>query len=60
MDTEFINEYISKLTSLVHELINKNVMLEAKLSLAEKASSKLQQEVDKLTAATDKASTTKK
>lgn len=48
MDTEFVNEYIAKLTSNLHELMNKNILLETKLSMAEKVSRSLQEQVDKL------------
>ena len=54
MDTEFVNEYIAKLTSNLHELMNKNILLETKLSMAEKVSRSLQEQVDKLESETAK------
>ena len=48
MDTEFVNEYIARLTTYVHELTNKNILLETKLSMAEKASKSLQKQIDAL------------
>jgi hypothetical protein len=48
MDTEFVNEYIARLTTYVHELTNKNILLETKLSMAEKVSKGLQEQIDAL------------
>jgi hypothetical protein len=48
MDTEFVNEYIARLTTYVHELTNKNILLETKLSMAEKVSKSLQERIDAL------------
>ena len=48
MDTEFVNEYIARLTTYVHELTNKNILLETKLSMAEKVSKSLQEQIDAL------------
>jgi hypothetical protein len=48
MDTEFINEYIAKLTSTTHELLNKNIMLETRLAMAEKVSSNLREQLKSL------------
>jgi hypothetical protein len=48
MDTEFVNEYIARLTTYVHELTNKNILLETKLSMAEKVSKRLQEQIDAL------------
>lgn len=46
METEFINEYISRLNANLQEILNKSIMLEAKLALANKASSTLQASLD--------------
>lgn len=48
METEFINEYIAKLTSTLHELTNKNILLEARLAMADKASSNLRKQIESL------------
>ena len=42
METDFVNEYIAKLTTTTHEQLNKIILLEAKLAMAEKASRRLQ------------------
>lgn len=42
METEFVNEYISRLNANLQEILNKSIMLEAKLALASKVSSTLQ------------------
>lgn len=55
MDTEFVNEYIAKLTTYVHELTNKNILLETKLSMAEKVSKSLQEQIDALESAASKS-----
>ena len=36
METEFINVYIETLTKNLHDLVSKNVMLEARLNIADK------------------------
>ena len=55
MDTEFVNEYIARLTTYVHELTNKNILLETKLSMAEKVSKSLQEQIDALESETSKS-----
>ena len=55
MDTEFVNEYIAKLTTYVHELTNKNILLETKLSMAERVSKSLQEQIDALESAASKS-----
>lgn len=45
MEADFINEYVSRLTATMHELISKNVLLETRLALAEKANANLQIQV---------------
>jgi hypothetical protein len=42
MEAEFVNEYISRLLASVHDLTSKNVMLETKLAMADKAMASLQ------------------
>ena len=46
METDFVNEYIAKLTTTTHEQLNKIILLEAKLAMAEKASRRLQEQLD--------------
>ncbi len=48
METDFVNEYIAKLSAVTQDFMNKNVLLETKLALAEKVSRRLQEEVDSL------------
>lgn len=54
MDADFINEYISKLTSGLHDTVSKNVLLETRLSLLEKTCNAIQVEHEKLKADFDK------
>jgi transcription elongation factor GreA-like protein len=42
MDAEFFNTYVNKLKSLNNELINKNLILETQLELAQKQLQELQ------------------
>lgn len=44
-ETDFINTYIEKLQSAMHELQSKNVLLDTKLTLAEKQINALQQQL---------------
>ena len=44
MEAEFVNEYISRLLANLHDLTSKNVMLEARLAMAEKVVANLQAE----------------
>lgn len=46
MDTEFVNEYIARLNANLQEVMNKCIMLETKLSIANKVSSKLQEDLN--------------
>lgn len=46
MDTEFVNEYIARLNANLQETLNKCIMLETKLSIANKVSSKLQEDLN--------------
>lgn len=46
MDTEFVNEYIARLNSNLQELMNKCILLETKLAVANKVSSKLQEDLN--------------
>lgn len=36
MEAEFVNEYINRLIANLHDVTSKNVMLEARLAIAEK------------------------
>jgi hypothetical protein len=51
MEAEFVNEYIARLNSTIHDLIGKNIMLETRLVIAERVISTLQQELDQLKSA---------
>ena len=44
MEAEFVNEYINRLTSNLHEAVSKNVLNEARLALLEKSFANLQVE----------------
>jgi hypothetical protein len=48
MEAEFVNEYISRLIANLHDLTSKNVLLETRLAMAEKAIANLQAENEKL------------
>jgi len=58
MDTEFINVFIQKQKSFIEELVAKNLILEAKVTIAEKViadlTSKLEQSQAQITAADTK------
>ena len=45
MEAEFVNEYISRLLASVHDLTSKNIMLETRLAMAEKAMVSLQAKI---------------
>lgn len=47
MDAEFINAYVQKVTALNQELLNKTLVLEVQLSLAEKKIAELSSESSK-------------
>ena len=44
MEAEFVNEYINRLTTSLHEAVSKNVLHEARLALLEKSYASLQTE----------------
>ena len=44
METEFVNEYINRLTVNLHDAVSKNVLHEARLALLEKSYASLQAE----------------
>lgn len=48
MEAEFVNEYIARLNSTIHDLIGKNIMLETRLVMAERVSSNLSKELEEL------------
>ncbi len=45
METEFVNEYISRLVANLHDLTSKNVLLETRLAMAEKVIANFQVEL---------------
>jgi len=45
MEAEFVNEYISRLLANLHDLTSKNIMLETKLVMADKAMASLQAKI---------------
>lgn len=47
MEAEFVNEYISRLTSNLHDNVSKNVLLETRLAILEKSLASLQTEHQK-------------
>jgi len=44
METDFVNEYINRLTVNLHEAVSKNVLHEARMALLEKSYAILQNE----------------
>lgn len=48
MEAEFVNEYISRLTSNLHDTVSKNVLLETRLAVLEKSLANLQNEHQKV------------
>ena len=48
MEAEFVNEYISRLTSNLHDNVSKNVLLETRMAILEKSLASLQTEHQKL------------
>lgn len=48
MEAEFVNEYIARLNSTIHDLVGKNIMLETRLVMAERVSSNLSKELEEL------------
>lgn len=45
MESEFVNEYISRLIANLHDLTSKNVLLETRLAMTEKIVASLQVEL---------------
>lgn len=45
MEAEFVNEYINRLLANLHDLTSKNIMLETRLAMAEKATASLQAKI---------------
>jgi hypothetical protein len=48
METEFVNEYITRLNATLHDAVSRNVMHETRVALLEKALSESQIQVEKL------------
>lgn len=59
MEAEFVNEYIARLNSTIHDLIGKNIMLETRLVMAERVSSALSAELKELNKSLDTSSFSK-
>jgi hypothetical protein len=59
MEAEFVNEYIARLNSTIHDLIGKNIMLETRLVMAERVSSNLSHELEQLKQSQAAASSSK-
>ncbi len=57
METEFVNEYISRLVANLHDLTSKNVLLETRLAMADKVIANQQAELEKLQAKPKKPTT---
>jgi len=47
MEAEFVNEFINRLTSNLHDLVSKNIMIETRLAMLEKSFTSLQVEHEK-------------
>jgi hypothetical protein len=47
MEAEFVNEYINRLTTTLHDSVSKNVLHETRLALLEKSFASLQVEHEK-------------
>jgi signal transduction histidine kinase len=47
MEAEFVNEFISRLTSNLHDTISKNVMLETRMAVLEKSTAIIQANYEK-------------
>jgi hypothetical protein len=47
MEAEFVNEYISRLTSNLHDHVSKNIMTETRLAMLEKSFADLQAQHEK-------------
>lgn len=48
METEFVNVFIQKQKALIDDLISKNLILDARLTIAEKTAGELGSKVQKL------------
>jgi len=57
METEFVNEYISRLIANLHDLTSKNVILETRLALSEKVRASLQTELQDIKSKQSKTKT---
>ena len=57
MEAEFVNEYINRLIANLHDVTSKNVMLEARLAIAEKVIANLNVELQQAIANQKKAKT---
>lgn len=60
MDTEFINVYIQKQKTFIEELVAKNLILETKLTIADKVAGELGSKINSLEDQLAKASEAKK
>jgi regulator of replication initiation timing len=47
-DADFINAYVAKLKAMIDELLNKNIILDTRLSLLEPKLAEYQAEIDEL------------
>lgn len=59
MEAEFVNEYIARLNSTIHDLTGKNIMLETRLVMAERVSSALSAELKELKESLETSSSSK-
>lgn len=57
METDFVNEYITRLNANLHDAVSKNVMHETRIALLEKALSEVQLELQQLKNKNKKAET---
>jgi|688.fasta_scaffold189873_2 hypothetical protein len=48
MEAEFVNEYINRLLANLHDLTSKNIMLETRLTMADKTVASLQAKITDL------------
>lgn len=48
MEADFVNAYIERLLSNVHDLTSKNILLETRVQFAEKKTAELQAELESL------------
>lgn len=54
METEFINAFIQRQKSFIEEIVNKNLLLEAKLSVTEKVIAELSSKLEQATSQENK------